>query len=63
MIKTSAMFSAHAIHVLLRNTLIFLVVLFLAFFMWLRAGIKLDTVNIADYDVDGLYIKLDKSLY
>ena len=27
MIKTSAMFSAHAIHVLLRNTLIFLFVL------------------------------------
>jgi len=56
------MFSAHAIHVLLRNTLIFLVVLFIAFFIWLLAGIKLDTVNLADYNVDGLYIKLDKKL-
>ena len=62
MIKTSVMFSAHAIHVLLRNTLIFLVVLFIAFFIWLLAGIKLDTVNLADYNVDGLYIKLDKKL-
>ncbi len=62
MIKTSVIFSAHAIHVLLRNTLIFLVVLFLAFFMWLMAGIKLDTVKVADYHVEGLYIKLDKKL-
>ena len=30
--------------------------------MWLLAGIKLDTVNVADYNVDGLYIKLDKKL-
>ena len=62
MIKTSAIFSAHAIHVLLRNILIFLLVLFMAFFMWLLAGIKLETVKIADYHVDGLYIKLDKKL-
>ncbi len=62
MIKTSVIFSAHAIHVLLRNTLIFLVVLFLAFFMWLIAGIKLDTVKVAGYYVEGLYIKLDKKL-
>ncbi len=62
MIKTSVKFSAHAIHVLLRNTLIFLVVLFIAFFIWLLAGIKLDTFKVADYNVDGLYIKLDKKL-
>ncbi|WP_223891146.1 AsmA-like C-terminal domain-containing protein [Sulfurovum sp. TSL6] len=62
MIKTSVIFSAHAIHVLLRNTLIFLVVLFIAFFIWLMAGIKLDTVKVADYNVEGLYIKLDKKL-
>ena len=30
--------------------------------MWLLAGIKLDTVKVADYSVDGLYIKLDKKL-
>lgn len=62
MIKTSAMFSAHAIHVLLRNTLIFLIVLVIALFMWLLAGIKFDTFKVADYHVDGLYIKLDKKL-
>lgn len=62
MIKTSAMFSAHAIHVLLRNTLIVLVVLFMAFFMWLLLGIKFDTFKVAGYNVDGLYIKLDKKL-
>lgn len=62
MIKTSAMFSAHAIHVLLRNTLIFLFVLLIAFFLWLFSGIKLDTFKIANYEVGGLYIKLNKKL-
>jgi len=62
MIKTSAKFFAHAIHVLLRNTLILFFVLFIAFFMWLLAGIRFDTFEIADYHVEGLYIKLDKKL-
>jgi len=62
MIKTSAMFSVHAIHLLVRNTLIFLIVIFLALFIWLLAGIKLDTVKVADFNVGGLYIKLDKKL-
>ncbi len=30
--------------------------------MWLLAGIKLDTFKVADYNVGGLYIKLDKKL-
>ncbi len=30
--------------------------------MWLLAGIKFDTFKVADYNVDGLYIKLDKKL-
>ncbi len=30
--------------------------------MWLLAGIRLDTFKVADYHVDGLYIKLDKKL-
>ncbi len=34
----------------------------MAFFMWLLAGIKIDTFNVADYNVNGLYIKLDKKL-
>ncbi|HFD14602.1 MAG TPA: hypothetical protein ENJ34_04775 [Epsilonproteobacteria bacterium] len=62
MIKTSAIFSAHAIHVLLRNTLIFFVVLFVALFVWAAAGIKIDSLKLFDYRVDGLYIKLDKKL-
>jgi len=62
MIKTSAMFRAHAINVFLRNTLIFLFVLIIAFFLWLFAGIKLETFKIANYHVAGLYIKLDKKL-
>jgi len=30
--------------------------------VWLIVGIKLDTLKIADYNIDGLYIKLDKKL-
>ena len=62
MIKTSAIFSAHAIHRFLRNILIALVVLFIALFIWLLAGIRFDTFKVAHYHVDGLYIKLDKKL-
>lgn len=39
-----------------------MVVLFIAFFIWLLVGIKLDTFKVADYNIDGLYIKLDKKL-
>ena len=62
MIKTSAMFSAHAIHVLIRNTLIFFIVLFIALFAWLSVGVEIDTFKASGYRVDGLYIKLDKKL-
>ena len=62
MIKTSAMFSAHAIHVLLRNTLIFFVILFIALFAWLSLGIEIDSFKVSKYRVEGLYLKLDKKL-
>jgi hypothetical protein len=62
MIKTSAMFSAHAIHVLLRNTLIFFIVIFTALFFWLQVGITADRLTLGHYEIDGLYIKLDKKL-
>ncbi len=65
MIKTSAMFSAHTIHVLhvvLRDTLIFLIVLCLALFAWLKYGIHADSLKVGRYEIDGLYIKLDKKL-
>ena len=65
MIKTSAMFSAHTIHVLhvvLRDTLIFFIVLFLALFGWLLYGIQSDKLVVGQYEIDGLYIKLDKKL-
>lgn len=62
MIKTSAMFSAHAIHVLLRNTLIFFIILFIALFAWLSLGIEIDSFKVSKYRVEGLYLKLDKKL-
>jgi len=48
--------------VFLRNTLIFLIVLVLSLFIWLFAGIKVDTLKVGDFNVGGLYIKLDKKL-
>lgn len=62
MIKTTAMFSAHAIHVFIRNALIVLGILFVAFLIWLLAGIKVNTLKIGGYSISGLYIKLDKKL-
>jgi len=59
------MFSAHTIHVLhvaLRDTLIFFLVLFVAFFVWLKSGISIDHLIFNRYEVEGLYIKLDKKL-
>jgi hypothetical protein len=59
------MFSAHAIHllhVILRDTLIFLIILFAALFVWLKSGINVDHLSFNHYEVDGLYIKLDKKL-
>ena len=57
------MFSAHTLHVLhvvLRDTLIVLIVLFLALFAWLKHGIHTDRFTVGDFAVEGLYIKLDK---
>ena len=65
MIKTTAMFSAHTIHVIhviLRDTLIFLIVLCLALFAWLKYGIHVDKFVFAKHEIHGLYIKLDKKL-
>ncbi len=59
------MFSAHTIHllhVILRDTLIFLIILFAALFVWLKSGIHVDHLSFNHYEVDGLYIKLDKKL-
>ena len=59
------MFSAHTLHVLhvvLRDTLIFLIVLFMALFAWLYYGIHADKLTFGQYEIDGLYIKLDKKL-
>jgi len=60
MIKASAMFSAHAVHVLLRNTLIFLIIFFIALFLWLQHGIQIDKLALGEYKVEKLYLKLDK---
>ncbi|QOR62576.1 AsmA-like C-terminal domain-containing protein [Sulfurovum sp. ST-21] len=65
MIKTMAIFSAHAIHVLhevVRDFFIALIVLLAALFFWLIYGIQVDKLDIGSYKIDGLYIKLDKKL-
>ena len=65
MIKTSMMFSAHTLHVLhvvLRDTLIVLIVLFVALFAWLKYGIHTERFTVGKFVVEGLYIKLDKKL-
>ena len=46
----------------LRDTLIFLIVLFVALFTWLIVGIHADKLTFGKYEIDGLYIKLDKKL-
>jgi len=56
------MFSIHAIHVLLRNTLIFLIVTFIVLFFWLKVGIQTDSLIIGKYKIEKLYLKLDKRL-
>jgi hypothetical protein len=59
------MFSTHAIHllhVILRDTLITLIILFSALFVWLKSGIEVDSLYFNHYEVEGLYIKLDKKL-
>lgn len=46
----------------LRDTLIFLIILFGALFVLLKSGIHMDQLHFSGYEVDGLYIKLDKKL-
>ncbi len=65
MIRASAMFSTHTMQVLhrwFRDTLIILVFIFAALFVWLKVGISTDTLYLGKYKVEGLYIKLDKKL-
>ena len=65
MIKSTIMFSSHAahiVHVLLRDTLIFLIVLFLSLFAWIIYGIDIDKLSFGKYQINGLYIKLNKKL-
>jgi len=42
--------------------LIFLVILFIALFIWLKNGIYTNEITFGKYKVDGLYIKLNKKL-
>jgi len=65
MIKSTIMFSSHTaniVHVLLRDTLIFLIVLFLSLFAWIIYGIDIDKLSFGKYQINGLYIKLNKKL-
>ncbi len=59
------MFSAHTIHVLhvaVRDFFIVLFVLLSAGFFWLIHGITFEKLTFGSYEIDGLYIKLDKKL-
>ena len=59
------MFSAHTIHVLhvaVRDFFIVLIVLLAAGFFWLIHGITFEKLTFGSYEIDGLYIKLDKKL-
>jgi hypothetical protein len=65
MIKTTAMFSAHTIHVLhivVRDFFITLIILLAAGFFWLTHGISIEKLDLGRYKIEGLYIKLDKKL-
>ena len=56
------MFSVHAIHLLLRNILIFFILIAVALFFWLKSGIQTDSFVLGQYKVEGLYLKLGKKL-
>ena len=63
--KASKMLTDHTgpiVHTLLRDFLIFSVVMFSALFIWLQVGIKANSLTFGKYKVEGLYIKLDKKL-
>jgi len=65
MIRKTAMFSAHTIHLLhmlVRSFFIAFFILLTALFFWLLYGIQIDKLDIGRYRIDGLYIKLDKKL-
>ena len=62
MIKISTKCSIHAIHVLIRNILIFSIFLFISLFIWLKVGVEIDNLKVSKYNVEGLYIKLGKKL-
>ena len=65
MIRTTALFSAHTIHLLhivVRDFIIALIVLLAVFFFWLLHGIQVERLDLGPYKVVGLYIKLDKKL-
>lgn len=62
MIKTTTQCSIHVLHLILRNTLLFLLFIFFALFVWLKVGIESKSLIIGSYNIEGLYIKLDKKL-
>lgn len=63
--KASTMLINHTgliIHNLLRDFLILLVIISVALFIWLKIGIKADSLVFGKYKVEKLYIKIDKKL-
>ena len=59
MIKSSII---HSIHEMIRNTLLVLIVIAVALFFWLKSGIAIEKLSAGGYQVEKLYIKLNKKL-
>ena len=65
MIKKTAIFSAHTIHIIhlfVRDLLIASMILFVVAVGWLVHGISVERLSFGGYTVEGLYLKLDKKL-
>jgi hypothetical protein len=54
--------SISTIHAIIRNIILFIIVLTLSLVVWLYEGISIDKLKLYNINIDGLYLKLDKKL-
>jgi len=50
------------IQAIIRNIVLFTIAFILSLLVWLYEGISIDKLNLANINIDGLYLKLDKKL-
>lgn len=62
MIKRTIKCSIHTIHLLIRDFLILLLLVFVSLFLFLKSGIYINHLSFKEYKINGLYIKLNKKL-